>query len=264
MTEPTTLRDRLRALYFGTDPAARRFRYGLVGFDLVTILLFIVTASIEEPWWLVPVDFAIGLVLLAEFAARHYAETNRRRHLMSLVTLADIVIIVSLFLPAFIDNLGFLRVARSLRLLRSYHLLRDLRMGSPWFRRYEDVIQRSINLGVFIFVVTSLVYVTQHYVNPGIQTYLDALYFTLTTLTTTGFGDITLIGPGGRLLAIVIMVVGWPSSCACCRRCSGRTRCASSARTARSRSTMPTPSTASIAAGCWRSRPRGRSDTGAI
>ncbi|BBK36273.1 ion transporter [Allostella sp. ATCC 35155] len=208
MTEPTTLRDRLRALYFGTDPAARRFRYGLVGFDLVTILLFIVTASIEEPWWLVPVDFAIGLVLLAEFAARHYAETNRRRHLMSLVTLADIVIIVSLFLPAFIDNLGFLRVARSLRLLRSYHLLRDLRMGSPWFRRYEDVIQRSINLGVFIFVVTSLVYVTQHYVNPGIQTYLDALYFTLTTLTTTGFGDITLIGPGGRLLAIVIMVVG--------------------------------------------------------
>lgn len=30
----------------------------------------------------------------------------------------------------------------------------------------------------------------------------------MTTLTTTGFGDITLVGPSGRLLAVVIMVVG--------------------------------------------------------
>uniref|UniRef100_UPI0035ADB1C5 potassium channel family protein n=1 Tax=Stella sp. TaxID=2912054 RepID=UPI0035ADB1C5 len=202
------LRDRLRALYFGTDAAARRFRYGLVGFDLVTVALFLLTASIDAAGWLVAVDFAIGLALLAEFAARHHAETNRRRHLFSLVTLADLTVIASLFLPAFVDNLGFLRVARSLRLLRSYHLLRDLRADSIWFRRHEDVIQRTLNLGIFIFVVTSLVYVTQHHVNPAIGTYVDALYFTITTLTTTGFGDITLVGPGGRLLAVVIMVVG--------------------------------------------------------
>jgi len=208
VTEPAPFRDRLRALYFGADPVARRFRYGLVGFDLVTIALFLVTASIDEPGWLVAVDFAIGLALLAEFAARHYAETNRRRHLLSLVTLADLAVIASLFLPALVDNLGFLRVMRSLRLLRSYHLLRDLRAGSVWFRRYEDVIQRTLNLGIFIFVVTSLVFVTQNHVNPAIGTYVDALYFTITTLTTTGFGDITLVGPGGRLLAVVIMVVG--------------------------------------------------------
>ena len=35
-----------------------------------------------------------------------------------------------------------------------------------------------------------------------------ALYFTVTTLTTTGFGDITLRGDIGRLLAVVIMVLG--------------------------------------------------------
>jgi voltage-gated potassium channel len=50
--------------------------------------------------------------------------------------------------------------------------------------------------------------VTQNDINPEIRTYIDALYFTVTTLTTTGFGDVTLIGPGGRLLAIVIMVAG--------------------------------------------------------
>jgi voltage-gated potassium channel len=50
--------------------------------------------------------------------------------------------------------------------------------------------------------------VTQNDINPGIKTYIDALYFTITTLTTTGFGDITLLGPGGRLLAVVVMVAG--------------------------------------------------------
>jgi voltage-gated potassium channel len=56
---------------------------------------------------------------------------------------------------------------------------------------------------VFIFVVTSAVYVTQNDINPQISNYVDALYFTITTLTTTGFGDITLQGPGGRLFAVV-------------------------------------------------------------
>ena len=97
---------------------------------------------------------------------------------------------------------------RALRLLRSYHLLRDLRANSEWFRLHEDVIQRSVNLAVFIFVVTSAVYVSQHHINPQISSYVDALYFTITTLTTTGFGDITLQGYGGRLLAVLIMVVG--------------------------------------------------------
>jgi voltage-gated potassium channel len=50
--------------------------------------------------------------------------------------------------------------------------------------------------------------VTQQASNPDIRTILDALYFTVTTLTTTGFGDIVLVGEWGRLLAIGIMIVG--------------------------------------------------------
>ena len=42
----------------------------------------------------------------------------------------------------------------------------------------------------------------------GIQSYSDALYFTVTALTTTGFGDITLPGTLGRLITVVIMIFG--------------------------------------------------------
>jgi len=203
-----TLHDTLRNLYFGSDQRARHFRYGLIVFDVVTIAVFLVSSVAAEFWWMIPLDLVIAVALLADLAARTYVEKSRIRHLLSLATAADIVVIVSLLLPFFIENLAFLRIARALRLLRSYDLLRDLRTDSAWFRNHEDIIQRTVNLGVFIFIVTSIVYVTQHLINPQISNYVDAMYFTITTLTTTGFGDITLAGPAGRLLAVIIMVVG--------------------------------------------------------
>jgi voltage-gated potassium channel len=56
--------------------------------------------------------------------------------------------------------------------------------------------------------MSGLVFETQHHGNPGIGNYADALYFTVTTLTTTGFGDVTLPGTTGRLLSVVIMLAG--------------------------------------------------------
>lgn len=203
-----SLRDRLRSLYFGDGERSRRFRYGLVAFDLLTIIMFLAASAAPDAWWIIPLDLTLAAILVAEFGARIYVENRRRTLLLSLATLADVVVIASLLLPALVDNLGFLRVVRTLRFLRSYHLLRDLRAASSNFRRYEDVIKRTINLFVFIFMVTSIVFVTQNDINPNIRNYIDALYFTITTLTTTGFGDITLIGPGGRLLSVVIMIVG--------------------------------------------------------
>ena len=203
-----SVRERLQDLYFGEHERARRFRYGLVIFDLVTILVFIASSFAGEERWMIALDLVMAILLSIEFSARVYAEPSRREALLSFTTLADIVVILSLLLAAFAENLAFLRIVRALHLLRSYHLLRDLRNDSPWFRLLEDIIGRTVNLGVFIFIVTSVVYVTQHAVNPKISNYIDALYFTITTLTTTGFGDVTLEGPVGRLIAIVIMFIG--------------------------------------------------------
>lgn len=201
------LQKRLRALYFGDGPASRRFRYALVGVDAVTILLFLATAMVDIGRWIVPLDLAVAAFIVVEFLARLIATTNRRRMIASWPTLADAIVVVSLILPAFVDNLGFLRVVRALRLLRSYHLLRDLRAESAWFRRHEDVVRRAFNLIVFIFVVSSIVFVTRRE-DDGIDDFVDALYFTMSSLTTTGYGDITLKGTGGRLMSIAIMVIG--------------------------------------------------------
>ncbi len=54
----------------------------------------------------------------------------------------------------------------------------------------------------------AIVYETQKSHNNHIVNYADALYFTVTALTTTGFGDITLPGTVGRLITVVIMIFG--------------------------------------------------------
>jgi voltage-gated potassium channel len=136
------------------------------------------------------------------------ADSDRGAFLVKPMTIVDFIVIASLFVPALIGNFVFLRLVRSLRLLRSYVVARHLRNHSRFFARNEDVIFSVLNLTVFIFVVTAAVFVLQVQVNDSINNYVDALYFTITTLTTTGFGDVILVGSAGRLLAVVIMIVG--------------------------------------------------------
>ncbi|MGH6948432.1 MAG: potassium channel family protein [Kiloniellales bacterium] len=203
------LKKAIERLYTGRSREAARFRYGLIAFDLFTIVFFIVTTPREPTPAILAADVVLGLAILADFLARLWIAPNKPRMLLQIHTIADMLVILSLLLAPFVTrNFAFLRVLRALRLLHSYHVLRDLRKETPFFRRNEDVIVSSVNLGVFIFLVTALVFVLQFGRNPDLDSYIAALYFTVSTLTTTGFGDIVLTGPLGRLLSVVIMVVG--------------------------------------------------------
>ena len=201
------LRARLRILYEGDTPEGHRFRYGLLVFDLVTIA-FVIVSSFLRWTGTEYIDAVIGVVLTADFAARLWISRHRLRMLFSLYGLIDIVVIASMLAPIVGEGLAFLRVARVLRLLRSYTMVKRLRQDFPWFRRNEQIVMSAMNLGVFIFMMTALVYETQHFNNPEISNYADALYFTVTALTTTGFGDIVLEGTLGRMIAVVIMIFG--------------------------------------------------------
>ena len=202
------MRDKLFRLYNGTDTSARVFRYCLLTFDIGTIFFFIISSLVTHTAWFYVADYSIAGILTIDFLARLWISRRKGRYLLQLVVFADLVVIVTLLLPAFLENFAFLRVLRVLRLLRSYHVLMELRRSFNFFKRNEEIIQSTINLTVFIFFVTALVYVMQVRINPQIESYIDALYFTVTTLTTTGFGDITLEGSSGRLLAVIIMVFG--------------------------------------------------------
>ncbi len=198
----------LRRLYFGQTTAARSWRIGLLMFDVVTIFYFVLSATLTELESYPHLDWAIGLILLLDYGFRLSLAVRPFRAAFDSTALADLIVILSLFAEAFIENMGFLRVIRMLRLLRSYHVIKDLRETFSWFREHEDIINSALNLLVFVFLVSAVVYVIEAQLNPDINSYMDALYFTVTTLTTTGYGDITMTDTMGRGLTIIIMVFG--------------------------------------------------------
>jgi voltage-gated potassium channel len=204
----TDLKGALRRLYEGSTPQGVRFRYGLLAFDIVTIVFIIATSFLPSTDMTDLVDVLFGAMILADFGARLFISRTRMRDLTRVSTWTDIVAIVSFLAPLAGEAGGFLRILRTLRLLRDYQVLARLRSDFGFFRRHEEVIFAVTNLGVFIFIMTAIVYETQRMRNPQILNYADALYFTVTALTTTGFGDITLPGTTGRLITVVIMIFG--------------------------------------------------------
>ena len=195
-------------LYNGHDRRAHFFRLGLLGFDVVSILYFVIASFLHHVDDFHSIEVLIGVIYLVEFCARLYISRDRIKEVLSPISLADLIVILSLLVPTVAENFVFLRVIRALRLLRSYHVLKSLREEFRYIRLHEDIIFSVVNLLVFIFVVTAIVYVMQVGKNPAISNYVEALYFTVATLTTTGFGDVTLVGTGGHMLAILIMIFG--------------------------------------------------------
>lgn len=202
-------------LYSGHGKWPSVFRWSLLVFDLVTIALFLIhpvvswhngVAEMTGAW--LTIDIAIAVVITLDVLARFYIERHKLRFFLRLPNLADIVVAATLVIPFVAQNLVFLRVFRVVRLVRAFEFLDQRHSFSRWLNYNSFVVSKIVNLIVFVFIVTAFVFVDQAGRNPSIVTYLDALYFTLSTLTTTGFGDITMHGTFGRWLSIIMMVLG--------------------------------------------------------
>jgi voltage-gated potassium channel len=202
------LRMRLRELYHGSSPSAVRFRYGLLIFDLITIGFVIASSFFYGSPVVEGLDVVFGLLILADVGVRLLISRAPLNELLHPLGIVDVIVIFSFLAPLAGEPFAFLRVVRALRLFRSYQLVSRVRRDFPFFRRNEDAVLSVVNLFVFLLIMTALVHATQLGRNPAINNYADALYFTVTTLTTTGFGDITLQGTSGRLLAVLIMIFG--------------------------------------------------------
>ena len=202
------LKQKITDLYEGDSPTAHRFRYAMLAFDVVTIVFLIVSTFFYGQIVVESMDALFGIYIALDFFARLWIANKKTAFFLRPLNIADLVAMISFLAPLLGENFAFLRSLRALRLLRSYRLQERLRNDFLYFRQRGDVIMSATNLFIFIFIMTELVFVTQVRSNPDIGNFLDALYFTIAALTTTGFGDVTLQGDAGRALSIIIMIFG--------------------------------------------------------
>jgi len=195
-------------LYEGPSERAARFRYLMLAMDMVTIAFLIISTFFYGSEIIEWLDVVFGLYILADIIARFWIAPNKPRFFIHPLNVVDLIAFLSFMVPLVGENFAFLRALRVLRILRSVRLLERLRKDFKSFAKREDLIISATYMGIFIFIMTQLVFTTQVNRNTGINNFADALYFTITSLTTTGYGDVTLKGSDGKLLSVFIMICG--------------------------------------------------------
>jgi len=210
MTKTHNFKKKLKKLFHGRGYESILFNNILLFINTSLIFLVVVAAVYPGSKTVQYVELFLGLLFTAEYFLRFWISENRITHAFRWLSVVDLVVIISLFSSIFVTDLGFLRIIRSLQVLRLFKVSRYLRghKGSKFIVRNKEVISGVLNLVIFLFLMTLLIYIFQVDVNPGINNYLDAMYFTITTLTTTGFGDVVPVGWAGKLLVIIVMIFG--------------------------------------------------------
>ena len=208
MSHRTGLNRQIFWLYEGSGKIPGAFRWGLLIFDVLTIGYFVVAPFQDRTVAHPVVDYVIGGVIALDVLARFYIARDKRHFFMLPMNMADVIVVISMLAPLLSQNLAFLRILRAVRIARAYSLLHRASKTSLWLREHHQVVDRVTNLVVFMFIMSAVVYADQLGKNDSIQNYVDALYFTVTSLTTTGYGDILMVGWTGRIISIVIMLLG--------------------------------------------------------
>ncbi|MBP1881582.1 potassium channel family protein [Agrobacterium rubi] len=200
------LQSKLRRIESGRDTWALRWQAVLAVIDVSIIAFFIFGPFLRSgPSYLI-IDYLIAIWILTELLARAFAAGSIMAFLKRPLTWIDLIILATLLFPDALFNFAFLRAMRLWAVGASPLFAFVLkRLGC---HRYRDVARASLNFFVFLFMVTGFVYTTFFYHQSGLVGFIDALYFTVATMTTTGFGDITLPGPLGKLTSVVTMIVG--------------------------------------------------------
>jgi voltage-gated potassium channel len=207
LPEPSSpLRSTLRELYYGSSTRALWFQISVIIIDLAIIAFFVATPLLQDRSYFLWVDYTVAVILALDITARIMASQDIRPWMRQPTVWVDLFILLTLLFPATLSNLGFLRILRLWSLSRSGVLWRPLERRG--YGEWREAVHAVMNLITFLFVVTGFVYTFYFRSNGGVEAYVDALYFTVASVTTTGYGDITLPGMAGKLTSIVVMIIG--------------------------------------------------------
>jgi voltage-gated potassium channel len=202
----------------------RQFIVALIVFNGVAVILEsnVALYAAYAPWFAGFEIFSV-IVFTLEYLGRLWVavEDEDRKHLSpwrarlnyacSPMALVDLLAIAPFYLALLIPiDLRYLRFFRLLRLLKLSHYFDGLEIFSAVLKREASSIAAALLTMLILIVVSAcLMFSMENAAQPGhFESINEAIWWAVVTLTTVGYGDITPITFGGRLLAIAIMLLG--------------------------------------------------------
>lgn len=181
-----------------SERIARRFELPmLVAAVLVIPLLILEESDVGEPWTTVAIvlNWATWLAFLSELVVMLAVVPNRRRWLRE-HPVEVVVVLTPPFLPASLAAARVLRLLRLVRLLRLAVVVRQL------------FTVEGVRYAALLAFVTVLAGGTAFASVERDPTAWDGIWWAVTTMTTVGYGDLFPVTDLGRIIAMVVMIVG--------------------------------------------------------
>ncbi len=207
------------------DRVSRAFDYFVIGLILLNAIALIVgtvkTVHDAVPQLFYYLETVSVSIFVVEYLLRIWACTaepkyshpvfGRLRFALSPLLLIDLLAIVPFFLPFLGLDLRFLRavrlLARAARLGRYFSGIRTL--GQVVQSKGYELLTVVLVLAVMLVLASSLMYFAEHLAQPDDFASIPvAMWWSIITLTTVGYGDVSPVTPMGKVMAGVIAVMG--------------------------------------------------------
>jgi len=154
------------------------------------------------------IDRLIGIIFVSEYIIRLWCADDKLKFFTRPFSLLDLIAILPFILR--LTNIQYIRMFRWLRILKLIRFI-NFKLFFLKINSEDSVILARILFTLFtiIFIYSGLIYQVEHPVNAeAFATFLDAFYFSVVTMTTVGFGDVTPISEAGRLLTVLMILTG--------------------------------------------------------
>lgn len=214
------MKKKFHSIIFGTDTRSGRI------FDqvlLVIIILSVFVAMFDSvPAWykenhalFMQIEWVFTIIFCIEYILRIFVSPNPVRYIISFWGIIDLLAVLPTLISPFITGYETLIIIRSLRLLRIFRVLKLTRFMQESNVLYHSLKASSYKITVFLFFVLMLTIIcgTLMYVIEGAENGFDSIpqgiYWSIVTLTTVGYGDISPVTPIGKFIASLMMITGY-------------------------------------------------------
>lgn len=213
-------RYRLHTIIYEADtPAGKLFDLSLLLLILVSVaavmLESVTSIKILHGHELWVIEWGITAFFTLEYIARVIAVRRPGNYIFSFYGIIDLLAVLPMYLALLFPGVGIFLSIRAIRLLRIFRILKLVNfVGAA--NQLRDAIKASrVKIAVFLFsvVVMCVILGTLMYMiegpEHGFENIPISIYWTVVTLTTVGFGDITPATPLGQFVSSVIMILGY-------------------------------------------------------
>jgi len=208
-----------RVIYESDTAAGRLFDQIIVAAILISVVV-VMADSVQGwharwRWQFAAAEWFFTALFTVEYVARLLAVERPLRYARSFFGIVDLVAVLPTYLALFFPELHALIDVRILRLLRIFRIFKLTEYVAEYQFMGEALLASRRKILVFLSAVlmVALILGTLLYVVEGPEHgYSDiptAVYWAITTITTVGFGDITPKTDLGRLIASLMMLIGW-------------------------------------------------------